>query len=117
VLVVVQHRQQDVQLAEQVTDPAARGDPHIEVRAVPPPGKPRIERDRPGAHLVAERLEQPPQQFLTAAARQHRQPRGQFKLLLRQPGTPLHWPRSAVPNIFRSATLRKDDAAYGRSFT
>ena len=59
VLVVVEHRQQHVQLAEQVTHPARGGDAHVEVGAVTPVGEGRVQRYRLGAHLVAERLEQP----------------------------------------------------------
>ena len=84
VLAVVQHRQQHVQVAEQVLDPAGAGQPDAEVRAVTPVGEVRVQRDGDGADLVAKRLEQLPQQGLAAAAGQHRQLRGQLEKLAGQ---------------------------------
>ena len=119
VLVVVQHRQQHVEVAEQVRTRHAGGEPDVEVGAVTPVGELRVQRDRRGAapgsraaRTAPAASASPPRQ------RQHRQPRRQVQRLCRPaPGAASHVPRSAVPNTLRSATDRNDDAAYGRSLT
>ncbi len=71
-------------MAEEITDTAAHGEPHVEIRTVAPLRTTLVERDGLRAYLVAERLEQPPQKIFPATARQHRKPGRQIQLLLRQ---------------------------------
>ena len=73
VLVVVEHRQQNVEVLEEVLHPEVPLESDVEVPAVPPGGKLGVERDRPRLDLVAERLEQCAGERLAAATRHDRQ--------------------------------------------
>jgi hypothetical protein len=73
VLVVVQHRQQDRYLLQHVLEPGGDRQRHRQVIAVAPVGELAVQGQRRRRNRVAERLEQPAEQRLAAAARQHRQ--------------------------------------------
>jgi hypothetical protein len=86
VFVVVQHRQQHIQLPEQVAHPARGGDPHVEIPAVTPRRERGVKRDGCRTDLVAKRLEHLSEQPFPAPAGQHRQVRRQLQAGLRQVG-------------------------------
>ncbi len=68
VLVVVEHRQEHVQVLQDVLDPGYRRQAYIKVRAQSPLDEAAVERSSGGDHLVAERLEQRPEHLLAAPA-------------------------------------------------
>ena len=72
VLVVVQHRQQHIQVAERVGQPDLPGQPDREVVRAAPLRQLRVERDPGGLHVPAQRLEQPVRQVGAAPAGQRR---------------------------------------------
>ena len=110
VLVVVEHRQQDVEVGEQVGQPHRPPQAHREVAAVAPRGEPRVERDRFGRHLVVERLEERP-----APGRRPGRAAWEGDLERRavaaSSGGLSHRPDIAVPNTLPRVTLRNDEAA------
>ena len=67
--------------------------------------------------VVAERLEQPPQQRLAAAHGHGGQPRLERERRRGELRAVLARPASALPKTGASATLRNDEATYGRSLT
>jgi hypothetical protein len=72
VLVVVEDWQQDEQVLEDVADAQVSGQRHVEVSAVTPLGKCRIEGNRCGVDVVTERLEYPTQDEFATATRRDR---------------------------------------------
>jgi hypothetical protein len=68
VLVVVEHRQEHVEMREQIGQPRVAREGESDVAARAPRREPLVERQRLDVDRVAERLEDPPRQLLAAAA-------------------------------------------------
>ncbi len=73
VLLVVEHGEYHIQVRQQIAQAGRRRDAQREVRALAPFGEARIEQQTPRVDGVAERLEQPRQEPLAAAAGDGRQ--------------------------------------------
>jgi hypothetical protein len=93
VLVVVEDRHQHVDVLQQVLEAERRPQLEVEVRALPPVGKVLVQGAPGGGDLVAERLEEPPEQLLAAAAGQSGDARGERQ---RRLGQRLAVPAAAV---------------------
>jgi hypothetical protein len=61
VLLTIQHRQQHIQMAQQIAEADLAAEADREVGALAPLGELLVESVARGRDLVAERLEQPPQ--------------------------------------------------------
>lgn len=87
VLVVIEDRQEHVQVGEQLREPPFRDETQAHMATVSPIGVRRIERDRRHLDLVAQGLEQPPHERFPTARRHDGQPglernRGRCQLLV-----------------------------------
>ena len=106
-------------MRQQVVEPArVRRSSTVKYGPAPHSGNCSSSGWRVAVDRVAERLEQPPQEALAAAAGEHGQ-RGPSAAAAARPAPagPCSCPRSAEPNTCAMATLRNEDAAYGRSLT
>jgi len=68
VLLVVEHRDQDVEVRQQVAQPGRPGKGHRPIRALAPVGEARIERASLGGHAIAERREEALQNLVATPA-------------------------------------------------
>ena len=84
VLLRVEHRDQHIQVRQQLTQPHLTAQMDGVVATRPPLRKLLVERMLHCIQRVAERLEQPPRDLLTACDRQHRKPRLERQRLLGQ---------------------------------
>ena len=71
VLVVIQHRQQDVEVGQQILQRHLTADASSDVAAVAPLRERVVERDRVGLHLVAQGLEEARDHLPTADGGHH----------------------------------------------
>ncbi len=101
VLVVVQNGNKHVEMREQIAEPLGARDRYGEIAARAPVAVLLIEGVLLGAHLVAERLEEPPQECLAAAAGKNREASLERKLAARQLGPLLAAPRERRPEHLR----------------
>jgi hypothetical protein len=93
VLVVVEHRQEDVEMLEQLLEPLRAGQRHREVPARSPVRTRLVQREPPSHDRVPEGLEETPQERLASATRQdgetrfpRKLARGELRPLLAPPG-------------------------------
>jgi hypothetical protein len=108
VLLVVQHRHQHVQVREQLGEPLRSRERDREVAAVAPLGRQRgIERVRLGRHRPPERLEQPAQELVAAAAGQHRDARLERDRRRRDVGPVLRLPAERRPIHLRDGDAQE----------
>ena len=116
-LVVVQYRQQHIQVGQQVLEPGFRCEAHAEVWAGAPLRKARIERVSLNLNSVAERLKQALDEVRSVSGWYHCDAGFQRNADSASSGRSLLVPARALPNTDAIATLKWDDATYGRSFT
>ncbi len=117
VLGVVQHRDQHIKMREERRQRLLSLQLERIVPAFAPIRKRGIERQPHRFHLVTKRLEEPSQKVLPAPAGQHGNLRLQVEDAIDRLRLVLAAPSERAGKTCDIATLRKDDAAYGRSFT
>lgn len=105
VLVVVQNRDEHVEMRKQIAEPPDAPDGHGEIVAQSPVSVLLIERALLSAHLVTERLEEAPQESLAVAAWKNRQAYLERKLAVHQ-----FWSLLAAPCERRPEHLRDGNA-------
>ena len=112
VLAVVEHRDQDVEVRQQVRERGRLADGDREVRTLAPLGEAFVQRIADGLDLVAQRLEDASQEPLAAAHRQHVDPgRRAGSPMSASSGRSLQRPWRAEPKTWAIATLMNDEAA------
>lgn len=109
VLVVVEDRNQHVQVRQELAEPPPGAQGHCEIPAGTPVGIQLVKRVLRGLHLVAQGLEQSAKERLASLAGQHRQPCLQRNVACRKLGTFL-----AGPGHGRGEDAGQGDAQEGR---
>ena len=117
VLLIVENRNEHVEMRQQVAQPACRAERDGEQPARAERRHALVELVPRRLDLVAERLEQAAKKRLAAAAGHRRESRLERQLGRASSGFRSHRPPSAELNHRASTTESSEDATYGRSLT
>ena len=117
VLLIIEDRDEHVQVRQQVAQSARRSQRDGEQPARAERRHALVECVTRRFDLVAERLEQRAEERLAAAAGDGREPSFERHRIAASSGFRSHRPASAELNQRESTTERSDDATYGRSLT
>ncbi len=110
VFVVVEDRDEDVQVRQQFRNRLVSTDRHREIGTLAPFGELLIERMTCGLDGVTQRFEHAVQKVVATSHRQDIDPSSQRNGRATNSGRSLHRPAMALPNTCEIATLMKDEA-------
>ena len=110
VLGVVEDRDQDVEVGQQVRESREFADRHGEVRALAPLGEPLVQRVPHRLDRIAQRLENGPEEPLAAPHGEDIEPASSESEVATNSGRSLHRPWRAEPKTWEIATLRNEEA-------